>query len=150
MVAFLLLLVLQRSFAALSFSLGWFGRYLKAQPLLIVYRGKILWDAAKKEQLGELEILGGIRNSGTAALEDVLAMVLEPDEPSASFRSAPQSQERCPLRCVTFAVSPSSRTNRTKRPAKRTMTSTSPNTCSESPHVLACRKAVQNTGSLLR
>jgi len=52
---------------------------LKAQLLLIVYRGKILWDAAKKEQLGELEILGGIRNSGTAAIEDVLATVLEPD-----------------------------------------------------------------------
>jgi|tagenome__1003787_1003787.scaffolds.fasta_scaffold20984464_3 uncharacterized membrane protein YcaP (DUF421 family) len=78
-VAFVLLLVLQRSFAALSIRLGWFGRYLKAQPSLIVYRGRILWDAAKKEQLGMLEILGGIRNSGTAAVEDVLAMVLEPD-----------------------------------------------------------------------
>jgi uncharacterized membrane protein YcaP (DUF421 family) len=78
-VAFVLLLVLQRLFASLSIHLGWFGRYLKAQPLLIVYRGKILWDAAKKEQLGELEILGGIRNSGTAAVEDILAMVLEPD-----------------------------------------------------------------------
>lgn len=78
-VAFILLLVLQRLFASLSIHLGWFGRYLKAQPLLIVYRGKILWDQAKKEQLGELEILGGIRSSGTAAIEDVLAMVLEPD-----------------------------------------------------------------------
>ena len=78
-VAFILLLVLQRLFASLSLHLGWFGRYLKAQPLLIVYRGKILWDQAKKEQLGELEILGGIRNSGTAVIEDVLAMVLEPD-----------------------------------------------------------------------
>lgn len=77
--AFILLLVLQRVFASLSIHLGWFGRYLKAQPLLLVYRGKILWDAAKKEQLGELEILGGIRNSGTAAVEDVMAMVLEPD-----------------------------------------------------------------------
>jgi len=77
--AFILLLVLQRLFVSLSVHLGWFGRYLKAQLLLIVYRGKILWDAAKKQQLGELEILGGIRNSGTAAIEDVLATVLEPD-----------------------------------------------------------------------
>ena len=76
-VAFILLLVLQRLFATLSIHLGCFGRYLKGQPLLIVYRGRILWDNAKKEQLGELEILGGIRNSSTAAVEDVLAMVLE-------------------------------------------------------------------------
>ena len=78
-VAFVLLLVLQRTFAALAIRLGWVGRYLKAQPLLIVYRGVILWDAAKKEQLGNIEILGGIRSKGIAAVEDVLAMVLEPD-----------------------------------------------------------------------
>jgi uncharacterized membrane protein YcaP (DUF421 family) len=77
--AFVLLLVLQRLFASLSIHLGWFGRYLKAQPLLIVYRGQILWKNARKEQLGDLEILGGIRSNGVAAVEDVLAMVLEPD-----------------------------------------------------------------------
>jgi uncharacterized membrane protein YcaP (DUF421 family) len=77
--AFVLLLVLQRFFAFVSIHLGWFGRYLKAQPLLIIYRGLILWEAARSEQLGELEILGGLRNHGVAAVEDVLAMVLEPD-----------------------------------------------------------------------
>jgi uncharacterized membrane protein YcaP (DUF421 family) len=44
-----------------------------------VYRGVVLWDATKKQQLGELEILGGIRSKGIATVEDVLAMVLEPD-----------------------------------------------------------------------
>ena len=78
-VAFTVLLVLQRAFAALAIRLGWFGQYLKAQPLLIVYRGAISWDAAKKEQLGNLEILGALRSKGIAAVEDVLAMVLEPD-----------------------------------------------------------------------
>jgi uncharacterized membrane protein YcaP (DUF421 family) len=87
-VAFVLLLVLQRAFAGLAIRLGWFGRYLKAQPLLIVYRGVILWDAAKKEQLGNLEILGGMRSKGIAAVEDVLAMVLEPD---GSFSVIPLS-----------------------------------------------------------
>jgi len=86
--AFILLLVLQRLFAALAIRLGWFGRYLKAQPLLIIYRGVILWNAAKKEQLGEMEILGGLRNQGIAAIEDVLAMVLEPD---GSFSVIPLS-----------------------------------------------------------
>jgi uncharacterized membrane protein YcaP (DUF421 family) len=86
--AFILLLVLQRLFAALSIRLGWFGRYLKAQPTLIVYRGEVRWDAAKKEQLGTLEILGGIRNGGVAAVEDVLALVLEPD---GSFSVIPLS-----------------------------------------------------------
>ncbi len=81
-IAFVLLLVLQRLFAGLSVRLGWFGRYLKAQPLLLIYRGVILWEAARKEQLGDLEILGGLRSQGVAAVEDVLAMVLEPD---ASF-----------------------------------------------------------------
>lgn len=87
-VAFVVLLVLQRSFAALSIHIGWFGRYLKAQPLLIIYRGVILWDAARKEQLGDLEILGGLRSKGVAAVEDVLAMVLEPD---GSFSVIPMS-----------------------------------------------------------
>lgn len=87
-VAFVTLLVLQRVFAALSLRLGWFGRYLKAQPLLIIYRGVILWHEAKKEHLGELEILGGLRNQGIAAVEDVLAMVLEPD---GSFSVIPLS-----------------------------------------------------------
>ncbi|HKO10741.1 MAG TPA: YetF domain-containing protein [Acidobacteriaceae bacterium] len=86
--AFVVLLVLQRSFAALSIHIGWFGRYLKAQPLLIIYRGVILWDAARKEQLGDLEILGGLRSKGIAAVEDVLAMVLEPD---GSFSVIPMS-----------------------------------------------------------
>jgi uncharacterized membrane protein YcaP (DUF421 family) len=94
--AFILLLVLQRLFATLSIHLGWFGRYLKAQPLLVVYRGKILWDAAKKEQLGELEILGGIRNSGTAAVEDVLAMVLEPDGTFSVLTMDAQKNGRLP------------------------------------------------------
>src|SRR3954447_25026695 len=74
-VAFILLLLLQRSFAGLAIRLGWFGRYLKSQPLLVVYRGFILWDNARREQLGELEILGAIRNGGVAAVEDVLALV---------------------------------------------------------------------------
>ena len=86
--AFIVLLVLQRLFAGLSIRLGWFGRYLKAQPLLIVYRGVILWHNAKKEQLGNLEIMGGLRGQGVAAVEDVLAMVLEPD---GSFSVIPMS-----------------------------------------------------------
>lgn len=78
-VAFLLLLILQRVFAALSLRLGWFGRYLKAQPSLLIYRGVILWNQARKDHLSELEILGAIRSKGIAAVEDVLALVLEPD-----------------------------------------------------------------------
>ncbi|MBV8673179.1 MAG: DUF421 domain-containing protein [Acidobacteriaceae bacterium] len=89
--AFLVLLILQRVFAGLSIRLGWFGRYLKAQPLLIVYRGTILWHNARKEQLGDLEILGGIRNASIAAVEDVLAMVLEPD---GTFSVIPLSAEK--------------------------------------------------------
>lgn len=77
--AFLLLLVLQRSFAALAVKLGWFGKYLKAQPSLLIYRGVILWDTVRKEKLTEVEIYGGLRSNGVAALEDVLAMVLESD-----------------------------------------------------------------------
>lgn len=82
--------------AVLSIRLGWSGRYLKAQPTLIVYRGNILWDAAKSEQLGRLENLGGLRSQGIAAVEDVLAMVLEPD---GSFSVIPLSAApdgKCP------------------------------------------------------
>ena len=64
------------------------ARRLKAQPLLVIYRGLILWDNARREQLGELEILGAVRNAGVAAVEDVLALVLEPD---GSFSCLPMS-----------------------------------------------------------
>lgn len=89
--ALVVLLVLQRCFAALALRLGWFGRYLKAQPLLIIYRGLILWGNARKEHLGELEILGGVRSRGLAAVEDVFAMVLEPD---GSFSVIPACAEK--------------------------------------------------------
>src|SRR3954463_2949007 len=46
---------------------------------LLIYRGVILWDQARKDHLTELEILGALRGKGVAAVEDVLALVLEPD-----------------------------------------------------------------------
>jgi len=95
-VAWCLLLLLQRLFAALSIRLGWFGRYLKAQPLLIIYRGNILWDNARKEQLGRLEILGGLRSQGIAAVEDVLAMVLEPDGSFSVVELSAEKEGRLP------------------------------------------------------
>jgi len=95
-VAWVLLLVLQRWFAGLSIRLGWFGRYLKAQPSLIIYRGNILWDNARREQLGQLEILGGLRSQGVAALEDVLAMVLEPDGSFSVVELSAEKEGRLP------------------------------------------------------
>ena len=108
--AFVLLLVLRPGGCA-ALSVHWLvrSRYLKAQPSLIVYRGRILWDAAKKEQLGMLEILGGIRNSGTAAVEDVLAMVLEPDGTFSVIPLSAASNGKLPPRSAMSKACRSSR-----------------------------------------
>lgn len=85
-VAFLLLLLLQRLFAGLAMRLDWFGTHVKNQPLLLVYRGNILWDNARNEQLTEQDLFAALRSRGIAALENVLALVLEPDGTFSALR----------------------------------------------------------------
>ena len=50
---------------------------INAQPTLLLYKGKLLHDALKRERITEGEIRAALRTSGIAALEDVDAVVLE-------------------------------------------------------------------------
>ncbi|HVL69787.1 MAG TPA: YetF domain-containing protein [Vicinamibacterales bacterium] len=95
-VTFVLFLLLQRGFAGLAMRLDWFGQHVKNQPLLLIYRGNILWDNARREQLTELEVLGALRGQGIAAVADVLALVLEPDGSFSAIKKSALAEGQLP------------------------------------------------------
>lgn len=94
--AFMLLLLLQRLFAGLAMRVGWFGAHVKNQPLLLVYRGSILWDHARREQLTEQDVFAALRSRGIAAVENVLALVLEPDGTFSALKIDELSEGQLP------------------------------------------------------
>lgn len=52
---------------------------VKATPRLLVYQGKFLDSAMRKERVSQHEVLSAIREQGVHNLEDVEAVVLEAD-----------------------------------------------------------------------
>lgn len=50
---------------------------LKAEPTLLVFKGKFLEKAMKDQRVAEGEVLAAIRISGKSSLEDIDAVVLE-------------------------------------------------------------------------
>lgn len=77
--AFSLLILLQ-------FIITWFSvrstavqRLVKAEPTLLLSEGRFLPEALKAQRVTETEIRAAVRGAGIAALEEVLAVVLETD-----------------------------------------------------------------------
>jgi len=52
---------------------------IKSEPTLLLYKGKMLESALKKERVAKGEILAAIRLNGNACIEEVDAVVLETD-----------------------------------------------------------------------
>ncbi|OLE56040.1 MAG: hypothetical protein AUG51_00500 [Acidobacteria bacterium 13_1_20CM_3_53_8] len=52
---------------------------IKGDPALLFYNGEYLRATMKREHVPEIEILASVREHGLAAIEDVLAVVLEAD-----------------------------------------------------------------------
>jgi uncharacterized membrane protein YcaP (DUF421 family) len=52
-------------------------RLAKSEPTLLLHQGQFLWDAMKRERVGEEEILAALRSEGIASVSDVGAVVLE-------------------------------------------------------------------------
>lgn len=76
-VAFGLLIFLQYVITWLSVRYPQIDKMVKAQPRLLLFRGKFLWDNMKAERITEDEILAALRSQGIARVEDVGAVVLE-------------------------------------------------------------------------
>lgn len=54
-------------------------KIVKAEPALLLYRGRMKKDVLKRERVAEGEILAALRANGVAAIEDADAVVLETD-----------------------------------------------------------------------
>ena len=70
----------------LQYVLAWLGRrserveaLIKSEPALLLYRGRFLEGAMRRERLAQVEVLAAIRNQGIAGVEEVEAVVLETD-----------------------------------------------------------------------
>lgn len=52
---------------------------IKAEPSLLVFKGKLLEDILQDQRVAEGEVLAAIRVNGSASIEDIDAVVLETD-----------------------------------------------------------------------
>ncbi len=89
-VAFALLIALQFAIAWLSVRSSTVGQLVKAEPALLVHRGRLLRQALRRERVVEAEVLAAVREQGLAALEEVEAVVLETDGTFSVVKRAEQ------------------------------------------------------------
>lgn len=78
-VAMGLLIALQFAITWLSVRSSGFAKLMKAQPALLYYRGRYLQDVLKQERVVEAEVQAAVRAQGTAAMQNVMGVVLETD-----------------------------------------------------------------------
>ncbi len=77
--AFAILIFLQFGITWLSVRSSAVQGFVKAEPTLLLHRGRLLRRAMKRERVTEDEILAALRGQGVASVEDVEAVVLETD-----------------------------------------------------------------------
>jgi uncharacterized membrane protein YcaP (DUF421 family) len=78
-VAFSLLIALQFLITKISVYSKFVRDSVKSEPTLLLYQGKFIDRALKKQRVTESEIRAAVRSKGFAALEDAEAVVLETD-----------------------------------------------------------------------
>ncbi|EYD70985.1 DUF421 domain-containing protein [Limimaricola hongkongensis] len=77
--AFAMLIGLQYAVARGSVASGRFARLVRSEPRLLMHKGEILHDALRRERVTEEELLSIIRSNGSAAADEVAAVVIESD-----------------------------------------------------------------------
>lgn len=71
------LVILQFVVSWIGFRWSWFRALVTARPTLVVYRGELVKDAARKERVTRDEILEAVRSQGLARIDEAHAVVLE-------------------------------------------------------------------------
>ena len=89
LLAFALLAGLQWAVAKLSLRSPRFSRLVKAEPRLLLHRGRFLDGALRDERVARGEVLAALRASGVADAAGVAAVVLETDGSLNVIRDAP-------------------------------------------------------------
>jgi uncharacterized membrane protein YcaP (DUF421 family) len=92
LVAFALLIGLQFVITWLSVRSSAVGGLVKAEPGLLLYRGRFLREALRRERVTEDEVRAGVRAQGIADVDAVEAVVLETDGSISVVRRAADPQ----------------------------------------------------------
>lgn len=98
--ALLLLVSLQFAVTWLSVRSPRFSSAIKAEPVLIVYHGQLLYQQMRRARVIEDEVLAAVRGQGLASLAAVEAMLLETD---GSFNVVSRS-DRPPTALANIAI----------------------------------------------
>jgi uncharacterized membrane protein YcaP (DUF421 family) len=88
-----LLIFLQYAIAWLSVRSPGFQATIKAEPTLLLSRGRFLSVAMRAERMTRDEILAAVRASGTADIGNVVAVVLETDGSLSVIADAPSGDQ---------------------------------------------------------
>lgn len=91
--AFVVLIFLQWTLTALSVRSSRFLGLIKAEPRLLVHRGRFLTASMQKERVAEVEILAALRQHGVPSLELVEAVVLETNGTFSVLRAGAASYD---------------------------------------------------------
>ena len=89
--ALALLIGLQFVITWLAVRFDWVKKLIKAEPTLLLDKGKFLPEAMRRERISEAEIRAAIRASGSAAVEVIEAVVLETDGSLSVVKKAPDA-----------------------------------------------------------
>jgi uncharacterized membrane protein YcaP (DUF421 family) len=87
--ALALLIAMQYAVAWLQLRSPRVRSLVKSDPALLLYRGRFLGEALRRERVTEDEVLAAARGSGVASLAAVEAVVLETDGSLSVVRRAP-------------------------------------------------------------
>ena len=88
--AFTTLIALQFAIAWLSVRSQTVSGLVKSEPALLLYRGRFLRDALRRERVTEGEVRSAVRQGGYGALDAVEAVVLETD---GTFSVVPRRED---------------------------------------------------------
>jgi uncharacterized membrane protein YcaP (DUF421 family) len=96
-VALALLIALQYGVAWTTMRNAWARRVIKSEPVLLLYRGRLIPEALERARIARDEVLAAVRGAGQLRLAEVGAVVLEAD---GSLSVLPEA--RAPLDATTL------------------------------------------------
>lgn len=90
--AFVVLIGLQFVVTLLGLRFRVVRHLIKPHPKLLFYRGEFLKDVMKTEHVHEVEVLTAVRGAGLASLDEVEAVVIEPNSNFSVIRRTERAQ----------------------------------------------------------
>jgi uncharacterized membrane protein YcaP (DUF421 family) len=98
-----LLVALQYAITWLSVRSEWVQGLVKAQPAILVHRGRFQRAAMRRERVTEEEVLAALRGQGADSLNDTMTVVIETDGSLSVLSGEPSGEGRSSLANVSGA-----------------------------------------------